>query len=519
MLIRYFTLTFVALAAFVHSGTFPIFSGFQGYESQIGPSSSRARQYFDQGLVMYYGFNFLEAERSFTEAGILAPECAVCFWGKAAALDQSTSNPNDKWFKKGFAAIKRAQELSGNASVEQKGLIAALSTKYQELQKGDKKAGEHYVAALKRLFEQYPDNPDIRTLWVQAFMSKYDLSHGMRYGKPEGDTKELLAVLEAGIQQNPKHPGLLHFNIHALEACEMPEKAVGSAEALDGLVPGSGHLQHMPAHIYFDMGRYHEATLANQRSIEADRKFFEEGGLKDPDFAGFYLHTYYYLFESLVMEGRFQDAIAASRDLIQRLHSKDLLSNPYLVDVFYSVPYLLIARFGQWQEAMQEPAPAQELLYPLGCWLYMRGLAQAHLWHPDKAKVYLGRLKSLIKKYNFKQKDLHAFLLLAELHLNAELANPQEAIKYLQKAVLIEDKTNLEMSPWYLPMRQVLGQAYLDAGQPIEAEKMFREDLVKYPNNGWSLFGLAQSLKDQGKDSSQVEAAAKAAWKHADNHK
>ncbi|MDP1836811.1 MAG: tetratricopeptide repeat protein [Chlamydiales bacterium] len=518
--IRTLLFFFCCLFPSLSAGTFPLLEGFSAYSSPLGPKTQRAQAYFNQGMVLYYGFNYLEAARSFEEAAKLEPTCAMCYWGEAAAYDQSTSSPEDKWFVQGKEAILKAERLIRNSTPEQKGLILALSKKFRAVDAGNDLAVDKYIAALKKLSEKYPNAPDIRTLYIQAFMDKNDLMHGMHEGRPTGVTKEILDTLQTGLTLSPKHVGLLHFNIHALEACNMPEQALSSATALDGLVPGSGHLQHMPAHIYFALGRYHEATEANQRGVAADAKLLNSAAIRESDFAGFYLHNYYYLFGSLVMEGRLNDAMEAANDLIKRLNNGDMMTDRYITDTFTAVPYLLLARFGKWDEILQiNPPPAQRgYVFSRSVYAYAVGLAFAHTGQPEKAKKYLKSLKDRIRFHNLDERNVRIKMLgMAFLDLQAQLeTDPNQAVAALRKAVMIEDNTNLDMTVWYLPMRLSLGAALLKAGKPQQAEKVYLEDLKKHPENGWALSGLMQSLQAQHKDVGDLPQRIQKAWQHAD---
>ncbi len=511
-------LTFVAGTAEAQDSALytppPFFEGFEKLHLKVNTSSPQAQRYFDQGLAMYYSYNFAEAARSFYQATQLDPKCSICYWGEALSLAECIQDPGDFWDKLAGVAITNAQNHIEGSSIKETAVIEALtnavSPKGLDLKR--------YAENMERLHERYLDDPDITTLYVKAQMNAI--------GKDDKQRKQnVLQTIKNALRRTPQHPGLNHLNIHAVEAYGSAQEALESADRLPNLLPGSGHLQHMPAHIYYDLGRYHDASLANQNGIDADIKLFRQGGLLLQEFANFYLHNYYYYFSSLVMEGRFNDAINLSQDILAKLNTKERPSTPYLIDVFTSVPYLLIARFGKWDLLDNTQIPPATLPYSTGAWEYATGLQKLHSNDNEGAKKALNKVRTQIiklEKGSKQDKKLALLLRLAALDIASQLSvknkNYSAALRMLQKAIRLQNEVNIAMLPWYLPMKQALGNVLLQASQSVEAEKVFSEDLKDHPNNGWSLRGLMLSQQLQGK-TSEAEVTRKAlnnAWKYSD---
>ncbi len=503
----------------------PLYPGFEGFHREIHTSDPTAQRYFDQGLILFYGYNFAEAARSFRQAEQYDPQCALCYWGEALALSECAQGAGDPWAMQASTAALRAQVLANAASAKDKALVQSLLEKFQIIQNQPTPALQKYAATMKVLHQKYPNDPDITALYAKSAMEAL----GSDRHENIAIQNTLLQILADALKKNPNHVGLNHLNIHVAEAIGKPGEALQSADLLGKLVPGSGHLQHMPAHIYMHLGRYHDASAANQRGIAADDKLFREGALKIPEFAGFYLHNYFYLFASLTMEGRSSDALSTSNKLIGRLISGDLPSNPYLQDVFFSVPYLLMARFGKWEDVIKASPPPSDLFFAKGAMIYSQGLADIRSGHSKNAQASLVELKKNKQLFDAQKVDdptraadlSHLFDLMG-LDLEAQIAasqgNHAKAIQNLKMAVTIEDNLDTSMLPWYLPMRQALATELLTAGQFPEALKVFEEDLKRHPNNGWSLFGLTKTLHSENKFSknAQENNDFQKAWRFSD---
>jgi tetratricopeptide (TPR) repeat protein len=335
-------------------------------------------------------------------------------------------------------------------------------------------------------------------------------------GEPRGAIREIVATLERVIAKDPNHPGGCHYYIHAVESSLAPEKALPCAERLAQLMPGAGHIVHMPAHIYMRVGRYDLAVEHNRHAVALDLSFIER---RHP--AGMYpliytTHNYHFLSAALAMQGKADEAIAAARQVAKHAPLEAMKALPPL-EYFSPTVYVTLARFGRWDDVLKEPAPPPELPYTSGFYRYARGLALIGTKRLDAAKVERGELATIeaamppdaMANLN----SMKTILTIALHHLDAELAlaqgKPKDTIGNLRQAVALEDGLTYDEPPaWYLPMWQPLGDAYLAAGRPRDAEAAFREDLRRNRENGWALRGLKTALEKQGK---QPEAAAVAA--------
>ncbi len=506
----------------------PLYEGLGNYEMRIDTDSELAQKYFTQGLTFLYGYNYPEAARAFHAASKYDPNSGICCWAEAVALGECSNMPGDSWCVRAYQVTNRANQLAEKANPKERALILAAADRYTKRGSKYEVSDMKFVENMRLLHKKYPEDPDIAAIYSNSAMVRTDMLAGMVNGKPTGQTKHIVDAIEDGLKQHPKHLGLLHFYLHAMENCNTPLKALSAAERLDGLVPISGHLQHMPAHIYRHVGRYHDASAANQRGIDADAKLFALGGIQDPHFAGFYLHNHYYLFNSLMMEGRSQEALAASKKVIARIQANDLPSNPYLKNVFYSVPNLLIARFGMWDELANQTIPSDDYLFAQAAFHYAKGLSYIRKGQLAKAEQELKALVSAKEAYERTTEDagyntsLSRIAQMAYLDLDGAIVaaqgNYERQIEDLIFAQNVEDTMYLGMLPWYMPIRHALGAAYLKAGQPQKAERVYREDLLKHPKNGWALYGLKQSLQAQKRkrEAMDRDKDLQTAWKNAD---
>ena len=297
----------------------PLFDGMGDHEHPITTRDPDAQRYFDQGLVIDFGFNHAESARSFRAAQTLDPECAMCFWGEALALGPNinvTSNGKvvmaDDDRRTAFAAIQKAVELSGNASEAERDYINALAVRYN----GDPSTpreplDEAYANAMRDLYEKYPDDDDAASLFAESLMNTMPWDYWTEDQNPKPRTEEVIAALETVLDRNPRHPMAIHLYIHAVEASTTPERAEGPADVLLDLVPGSGHLVHMPSHIYYRIGRYADASEANVRAAAVDEAYIAACNAQGFYPAAYYPHNIHFLWASASMEGRSAVAIEA----------------------------------------------------------------------------------------------------------------------------------------------------------------------------------------------------------------
>jgi tetratricopeptide (TPR) repeat protein len=492
----------------------------------ITTTSKQAQRYFDQGLRLAYAFNHNEAHQSFQEAARLDPQCAMCYWGMALVLGPNINMPMDAAAEApAHEAAQKAVALSGKASRAEQLYIRSLAARYAG-PGGDRAVlDKAYADAMREVARQFPDDPDALALFAEAMMDLRPWDYWTKDGAPQPGTSELVSTLEVAIKKAPNHPGACHLYIHAVEAVQ-PQLAVPCAERLAKLMPGAGHLVHMPAHIYMRVGRYDDAVKSNVHAVSVDHHYIEGRKPEGLYPLTYYPHNVHFLWSAASMGGRSAEAIKAARDLAAIVPDDTIKQIPPL-EVFKPTELYALVRFGKWDEILAEPEPAKEFVYTRGVWYYARGLAFVAKGQLNDADYALGEVRMLSVDVPETQmvglNSASTLLQIASYVLAGELAahrgRTEDAVAQLRKGVELEDGlTYEEPSGWHAPVRHNLGAVLLAAGMPADAEAVYREDLRRHPENGWSLFGLSQALEAQNKkkDATGVQKQFKRAWKKAD---
>ena len=497
----------------------------------ITTDSDMAQGYFNQGLILSYAFNHELAVASFQEALKHDAECAMCYWGIAWALGPNINLPMDNAaVPNAWAALQMAQELAPNASEQDQAYIKALAARYVAEPVDDRAPLDlAFADAMREVAAMYPDDMDAATIFAEALMDTMPWNYWTPEGEPRAATVELLATLEHVLATNPDHPAANHYYIHATEASSNPDRALDSAQRLETLVPGAGHLVHMPAHTYWRVGRYQDAFRVNITAHAADNHTV--GGTPDQGTfysLAYYPHNIHFLFAASQMMGNSEDAIQAARDLVGSLSDDVYRAVPMLED-FRPMYYYSLVRFGHWDEIFAEPAPADDLQLSTGMWHFAQGMASLRSGQPEAAQAALVELQSYAAKPEMASLGLASFataeqiLKIASGILAGELAAAQgdydTAVAELEAAVAIQDSLPyIEPPAWFYPVRQTLGAILLEAGRAEEAEAVYRKDLEQYRANGWSLFGLMTALETQGKsdEAATIKAEFEDAWQYAD---
>jgi pimeloyl-ACP methyl ester carboxylesterase len=494
----------------------------------VTTSVPQAQRFFDQGLRLLYAFNHAESVRAFREAARLDPGLAMAHWGRAIALGPNLNAPmTQENGRQAYSAIRRARALSSRATPREQALIEALSLRYAADGKGDRAALDRaYAGAMQKAADRFDDDPDVQTLFADAQMNTMPWDYWQKDGTAKPATARILAVLERVIARQPDHAGALHYHIHLLEASADPDRAEASADRLGSLMPSAGHMVHMPAHIYIRVGRYADAAEVNVRAIAADEDYLAQCQAQGLYPVSYYPHNLHFLWAAATFEGRRAVAVDTARRLAEKVPHHHAGALAWTAD-YPVTPMLAYARFGMWQEMLIEPKPPANEPYAIGVWHYGRGLGFVARGRLDAAATELTSLKAIMKHQAFATtlKDLPMLtnLQIASRILEGELSlrrgNADAAIAALNEAVKIEDGIPYNEPPvWHHPPRQVLGAILLEAGRPAEAEAVYREDLKRFRENGWSLFGLAKSLDAQQKSSEALEVRRRfeTAWKRAD---
>jgi tetratricopeptide (TPR) repeat protein len=484
------------------------------FERKISTTSAEAQHYFNQGLTLYYGFNHQEAARSFEEVARLDPGCAMAYWGQALSLGPNINDsfPDAEREQKAHAAMKRALELKPGSNPVEQALIEALAPRYTGAQRVDrKKLNAAYAKAMTAVFQQFGDDPDVATLYAESIMDTMPWAYWKRDGTPQPGTKELVAALESVLAKYPEHPGANHLYIHAVEASPDPDRAVPAADRLGALVPAAGHLVHMPSHIYIRVGRYEDAAEANRRAILADEDYLTQCRVQGFYPVAYYPHNIHFLSSALTMTGQAKEAIESARKAASKMpHAGCGMEGLGFVHLLQAYPLFALVRFGRWDDILKETTAQADSPFVNAMQHFARGLALSARGEKDKAEIELADLQASLKDKEIAKlnvNDQNTLLQLSQIAtemLAGELAAQQKdyrrAIAHLKRGVAIEDSLIYSEPPdWPLPVRHSLGAVLLEAGRAVEAEKVYREDLTRHRNNGWSLFGLAKSLEAQGK--------------------
>lgn len=497
----------------------PRLQGLGDYHCAITTSVPEAQVFFDQGIRLYYGFNHLEAYRAFMEAARLDPGCAMSYWGQALTLGPNINAPMDAADEgKVVEAVAKAQALMNNVSPKEKALINAIAKRYVANPPADRRPlDEAYAAAMKEVQQQYPGDPDVLSLYAEALMDLHPWDYWLKDGTPQPWTPEILRLLEDVLAMSVDHPGANHFYIHAVEASSDPAKAMASADRLRTLMPNAGHLVHMPAHIYIRTGKYHEGSLTNQESIKADLAYLTQCHSQGLYALMYHPHNYHFLWACATLEGRGEVALQAANDL-QGKSERSMMLSPfgYIIQQLYATPIFAMVRFGKYDSLLQLPAPEKNWKFVTAMWHYGRGVAYAHKGQPAEARTEADAIAAIRSDTSLKSIEVGArnsayvVMEIAEKVVRGEIANAEKnytaAIDVLTAAMQLEDGLLYnEPVDWHHPVREILGDVLLQAGQHTLAEKYYQEDLKAYPESGWALMGLYKSLQAQGRSD---EAAA-----------
>jgi len=507
----------------------PLFDGMGSHHRAVTTSDPLAQQYFDQGLVWTFAFNHDEAIRSYRQAARLDPHCAMAYWGIAVCNGPHINNPLMPPVRSQAAwdALQQAISRKPKASLVERDLIDALSKRYAASPPVDRKPlDEAYAVAMREVWKKYPNDPDVGTLFVEAMMDLRPWDLWTKDGKPQTGTQEILAALEAVLHLQPDHPGALHLYIHAVEASPNPEYATAAGDRLRRLVPGSGHLVHMPTHIDVLTGRWKDASDFNMKAIEVDRKYRKVSPKQD--FYRIYMaHNHHMLSFAAMMEGRGDVAVRAAREMVSGVPEDYARRESTLIDGYMGAPYEALMRFGRWDEILKEPAPPSYFPITTAIWRFTRGIAFAAKGQladaENERELFKDAAAAVPTDAMMAINPAERILAIAEHVLDGEIAyrrgRTDEAVAALRQAVTVEDNLRYTEPPeWILPVRHTLGAFLMEAGRYEEAETVYREDLDEWPENGWSLYGLAQCLRARGAgpEAADAERKFKKAWSRAD---
>ena len=494
----------------------PLYDNLGNLTHPITTSSPEAQRYFDQGLRLSYAFNHAEAIRAFRQAAAIDTDCAMCYWGVAYALGPNINAPiSPEAAKEAFAAIEEARARAAKASAKEQAFIAALARRYTSDPAAERPPLDAaYADAMRELAKQFPDDLDAATLFAQSLMDTSPWNYWNQDGSPRPLTGEVVSTLESVLKRQADHVGAIHLYIHAVEASPDPGRATPYADRLAALVPGAGHLVHMPAHVYLRTGRYNDASVANVNAQKADSAYLETDRVPGNMMyeVGYVTHNLHFFVTSASLEGRSADALRVAQELQSKLHA-DMARDPAMggmIQHMQLTPLFAKIRFARWDEVLAEPAPPEDLPYMRVMWHAARTMAYAASGRLDEAEKERAMVASLkddpslkalyVSGVNLASNVASIAFEVASGELRAAQKRAGEAVTHFAAAVTLEDAlTYMEPPDWPIPVRQLQGAALLALGRASEAEAAFRGDLRKFPNNGWSLSGLRESRIRQGR--------------------
>ena len=494
----------------------------------VSTSSPEAQRFFEQGLTYVYAFNHPEAVRSFERAAQLDPRMAMAYWGIALALGSNINSEIDAEREKAaYDAVQKAGVLAAKGPQHERLYIAALSRRYAAQPPAERAVlNMEYKNAMAELVRRYPDDLDAATLYAEAAMVLRPWRLWTADGRPEDGTQEIVAVLESVLRRDPNHVGAIHHYIHAVEASPHPEWGLAPAQRLAALVPASGHLVHMPSHIYERIGDYAAAARSNRDAAQADEAYVRTRGVETPSAFMYGSHNVHFEAVAWSMAGNFTDALAAAAKLEQRVtpHVKTVP----VVEVFLPTSALILARFRRWEESLRLPKPAAALAGVTAYWHFARGMALASTGDVAGAEREHASFFAAQQQITEEMASAGGVLgenvrRVADHTLRARIAaakhDARTELELLRIAVEIEDSIAYDEPPsWYLPSREALGGALLRHGDFAQAEAVFRADLERNRRSGRSLFGLMRALTAQNRphEAALVQREFEIAWRHAD---
>lgn len=527
----FIALAICATAPKLGSAPEPIYNGLGRYTRKITTNSTKAQIYFNQGLAFLHGFNHSAAIRSFREAANLDPACAMAHWAIALAAGPHINYPlvPPSAAELAWKELTLAQQHAEKASPVERALIEALSHRYSNPQPEDRvPLDEAYANAMREVWKAFPRDVDVGALFAEAIMDLRPWSQWTLEGQANPGTEEIIATLDSVLKLNPKHPFANHLYIHALEASPHPERADAAADRLRRLQPGLAHSVHMPSHIDVRRGRWQKAIEANAKAIEDDKRYRKDLGGKLAGLLPFYAaHNQHMLAYAALMTGQSKLAMQNIRQMVTDFPPEFLKENAPTAESYLALPMEIMVRFGRWDEILAEPAHYPDYMpFTRAFHHAARAIAYAAKVDTENARkeqaIFRERAQSIQNKTfvgaNSAESILHVTAQMVEGELLIAEGKLNDGLAELMAALPMEDALRYDEPPsWMIPIRHPLGANLIKAGRFAEAEQVYREDLRRLPENGWSLYGLSESLRAQKKgESVAVRARFKRVWAKAD---
>ncbi len=487
----------------------------------------RAQLFISQGVNLAWAFNHAEAARSFSEATRLDPGNPMAYWGHALVLGPNINASMEAADEpKALELVKKAQLLAAKATPRERAYITAVAARYTGKPEDRNTANRAFSDAMRNVVSAFPADLDARAIFAESLMNLRPWNYWTPDGVPYAETREVITSLEYILKRNPNHPGALHLWIHLWEPTDTPERAEAEADRLLTLMPGAGHIVHMPAHIFQRVGRYGDVIKANELAAKADEDYITQCRAQGIYPLVYYPHNLHFIWMGATASGRGRLAVESAKKLAGSVPAEALSTVPILQG-FLVVPYWAMVRFGQWDAILADKGPVFATPYTRGAFSYARAMALVAKDRLPDAEQELARLREFANDPAIKGPTTFsanagvAILRIAPEVVAGELAARRKdwdrALLHLERAVRFEDAlTYQEPADWHAPVRQTLGAVLLEAGRADEAEAVFWEDLRKNPENGWALFGLAQAQEAQGKKDQAAATRARFAKAFAD---
>lgn len=510
----------------------PLFDGLDGIHFPVSTNNATAQKYFDQGMMLSFAFNHAEAGRSFFEAARQDSTCAMSWWGFAYVLGPNYNAGMEKDnFIRAYDAMQKAKKFAAASTQKEKDLIEALSHRYtNDTTIARPLLDSSYAAAMRKVHTKYPDDVTVAALFAESLMDLHPWDLYKKDGTIQPWTPEILNLLEKCLQAAPKHAGANHFYIHATEMSQHAEMAMASADLLRDLVPGSGHLLHMPSHTYIRTGKYHDGVIANQKAVLIDSLYVEACHAQGVYPLAYYPHNFHFISACATLCGESKIAMTGAHATADHSHKKLLLDPAWAtLQHYYSIPWFVEVKLGLWNDIFQSPPPEKELKYPSVIWHYAQGMAMLSQNKTGDAKQQLAATEVIMRDTTIKDLTIWGINSVYDLcviasktlegEINAKEKNYASAIALLKEAVAIEDALNYNEPPdWFFSIRHHLGAVLVTAGKFQEAIAVYNDDLKTYKENGWALKGLMNAYEQSGDKMKYDETKARfdIAWKNAD---
>jgi tetratricopeptide (TPR) repeat protein len=497
----------------------PLFEGLGPHTHKVTTKSPEAQKYFEQGLNFLFGFHHGASIRSFQEAARLDPECAMAHWGVALASGPHINFPMvpPPMAEQAWAALKLAQQHAPKGTPVERALIEALGKRYANPQPEDRAPlDQAYAEAMREVWKKFPKDSDVGALFAEAMMDLRPWDQWTPEGKEQPGTAEIIATLDAVLKLEVNHPFANHLYIHAVEASPHPERALAAANRLRDLQPAIAHNVHMPSHIDIRVGHWHEAITANVKAVAAAGRARANSGRPQGMLIFYNAHNHQMLTWAAIMTGQRNLALKHARTMVAEMPDADVADFAAFADGMLATPLEVMVRFGLWDDVLAEPDFREEWKsLARAMRLGVRGIALAAKGEPQKARTemaaYLAAIKKVPADHVVLNNSAEAIFAILTPMLEGEILVRErkldEGLAKLREAVKAEDALKYDEPPgWVIPVRHSLGATLMNAGRLAEAAQVYRDDLKRLPENGWSLFGLARSLKLQKKNADEVAA-------------